>query len=134
MIPIASACPTLRRLEGHSPRYGADEDPSRGTTRNPTFAVLLDQIGLGAEVTAERLARCKVAVFGLEAHGAHLARMLVDLGVGSLLLVDPFPFESAHLTLTPIHYPAAVGQHRQAAVAQLLDGSGIQVETAAMSC
>ncbi len=30
MMPTASACPTLRRLEGHSPRYGADEGPSSG--------------------------------------------------------------------------------------------------------
>ncbi len=29
MIPTASACPTLRRLGGHSPRYGADEEPAK---------------------------------------------------------------------------------------------------------
>lgn len=101
-----------------------------GPTGNPTFVALLNALGLDAERTAERLGRCKVAVFGLEAHGAHVARMLGDVGVGTLVLVDPFPFTAAHFALTPVHDPAAIGRSRQVAVAQLLARSEVRIETA----
>src|SRR5918992_1081674 len=54
------------------------------------------EIGLGAAPTLARLANATVAVMGLEAHGAHVARLLADAGVGRLVLADPFPFEPAH--------------------------------------
>jgi tRNA A37 threonylcarbamoyladenosine dehydratase len=63
----------------------------RGAGGQPTFAALLDEIGLGAEETLARLAGCKVAIFGLEAHGGHVAQILAGSGVGRLVLADPSP-------------------------------------------
>ena len=59
---------------------------------NPTFTALLEELGLDTKQTIERLAATRVAIFGLEAHGAHVAKMLADSGVGTLVLADPFPF------------------------------------------
>lgn len=87
---------------------------------NPPLLALLEEMGLSAAATAQRLAQCRVSVFGLEAHGAHVARLLAEVGVGRLVLVDPFPFESAHFTLTPVVDPGAAGRSRQDAVAGLL--------------
>ena len=84
---------------------GAGGNPPSG---NRTFAALLDEVGFGAPETLARLAECKVAIFGLEAHGAHVAQILADAGVGHLVLADPFPFEPAHHTLTPVREPHAV--------------------------
>ena len=102
------------------------EEPSVG---NASFGELLKQLGLDAEQITARLAGSKVAIFGLEAHGAYVARMLADAGVGTLLLVDPFPFSSAHFALTPVYDPAAVGHSREVAVSQLLSRSGVRIET-----
>lgn len=93
------------------------------------FSTLLKQMGLASDQIMTRLANSKVAIFGLEAHGAHVASMLADVGVGNLLLVDPFPFSNAHFALTPVTDPAAVGRSREMAVSHLLSRSGIQIET-----
>ena len=61
------------------------------------FAAFLDAVGQNAGETARSLAGAKVAVFGLEAHGAHLARMLAQVGIGTVRLIDPFRFEPGHL-------------------------------------
>ena len=76
-----------------------------------------------------RVSRARhVAVFGLEAHGAHVAAMLADAGVGTLTLVDPYPFEDAHRYLTPVHDPAAVGMSRQDALAARVRRDGLAIE------
>ena len=95
---------------------------------NLPFDHLLNEIGFDASETTERLEAQTVAVLGLEAHGAHVAGMLADSGVGTLVLVDPYPFEEAHRILTPVSDPAAVGAIRQDAVASLLRRDGLQVE------
>lgn len=97
---------------------------------NPTFTALLDEMGFGAGETLARLAGSSVAVFGLEAHGAHVAQLLADAGVGRLVLADPFPFETAHHALTPVREPLAVGMSREAATARLVARPGLQVTTA----
>jgi bacteriocin biosynthesis cyclodehydratase domain-containing protein len=103
----------------------ADDRPRAG---NSPFHHLLDEMGLGAAATSEHLAARHVAVFGLEAHGAHVAALLADTGVGALTLVDPYPFEDAHRYLTPVHDRAAVGQSRQDALATLVRRDGLAIE------
>jgi ribosomal protein S12 methylthiotransferase accessory factor len=95
--------------------------------RNRPFRDLLDEIGLGAVATAGRLAAQRVAVFGLEAHGAHLAAMLAHAGIGTLALVDPYPFEADHSALTQVAVPAGGGS-RQEAVAAGIRCDGLTLE------
>jgi ribosomal protein S12 methylthiotransferase accessory factor len=66
---------------------------------------------------------------GLEAHGAHVAQMLADAGVGELVLVDPFAFEHGHLALTPVSNPDAVGLPREIAVAAHIGREGLLTRT-----
>jgi bacteriocin biosynthesis cyclodehydratase domain-containing protein len=99
---------------------------------NRPFRQLLDEIGLDAATTVRRLAAQTVAIFGLEAHGAHVANMLADVGVGTLILVDRYPFGEVHRYLTPVSDPAAVGMSRQAAVAARVSREGLRVECPAV--
>lgn len=69
---------------------------------NPNYTSVLNEMGLDAFKTFERIKKCRVGIFGLESQGAHLARFLANVGVGELLLADPFPFESSHVELTGI--------------------------------
>ena len=92
------------------------------------FHHLLDEIGLEAVATSRRLAALNVAVFGLEAHGAHIASLLADAGVGTLALVDPYTFEHAHRVLTPVRDASAVGMSRQDALAAQLRRDGLAIE------
>lgn len=80
------------------------------------FQLFLDEIGLGASVSLDRLAQQNVGIFGLEAHGAQLAVLLADAGIGGLTLVDPYPFDEVHRSLTLIH-GAPIGRLRQDVVA-----------------
>jgi len=97
---------------------------------NRTFAALLDEMGFGAQDTQARLAERKVAIFGLEAHGAHVAQILADAGVGHLVLADPFAFEPAHHALTPVRDAQAVGLSREVATARLIARPDLEVTTA----
>lgn len=101
----------------------ADDDDA---SKRP-FAALLDEMGIGADAALSALASTQVAIFGLEAHGAHVAQMLADAGVGRLVLVDPFPFEAAHYTLTPVRDPRAAQGSREDAVARLVAATGAEV-------
>lgn len=105
-------------------RRGAEDAGSESP-----YAVLFDEIGLGAAPTRARLAASKVGIMGLEAHGAHVAEMLANAGVGELVLVDPFPFEQAHLLLTPVTKPDAVGLPRELAVAAHVGREGVLTRT-----
>ncbi|HKP98453.1 MAG TPA: TOMM precursor leader peptide-binding protein [Fibrobacteria bacterium] len=109
-----------------------------------------EQVGMGAAWSREQLATSRIVIFGLEAHGAHLAAQLAGFGVRRLTLVDPFPYKAVHRALTPFGeghggtraavaarslttaYPElqvviADGQLDAAAVERLLDGAGIAV-------
>ena len=99
---------------------GAEE----GAGDNPTFAALLGEMRLAPQM--ERLAERRVAIFGLEGHGAHVAQILADAGVGRLVLVDPYPFEPAHHALTPVRDPGAVGATRADATAGMLARDGVE--------
>jgi ribosomal protein S12 methylthiotransferase accessory factor len=87
---------------------------------NHTFRSFLDQIGLEADATLERLSKATVAIIGLEAHGAHLAQILASCGVGRLVLVDQDEFQAEHLFLTPVRNAGVTGRPRQDAIAELL--------------
>ncbi len=97
---------------------------------NRTFAALLDEMGYGGDDTQAALAACKVAIFGLEAHGAYVAQILADAGVGRFVLADPFAFEPAHHALTPIKDTRAVGASREIATARLVARPGVEITTA----
>ncbi len=73
--------------------------------------------------TRRRLAGLRVAVFGLEGPGAHAAALLASWGIGSLLLVDPYPCERGNLPLTPLG-PDALGLPRELAVQRALEAGG----------
>jgi ribosomal protein S12 methylthiotransferase accessory factor len=77
------------------------------------FFGLLDELGLTAAEARERLAALTVAVVGLEAHGAHVAWNLARVGVGELMLADPYPCEPENLALIPEAGEDAVGAPRQ---------------------
>src|SRR5215208_3134771 len=74
---------------------------------------LLDELGLPESEANERLAALTVAVVGLEAHGAHLAWNLARVGIGGLVLADPYPCEPGNLALIPEADEGAVGTPRQ---------------------
>jgi ribosomal protein S12 methylthiotransferase accessory factor len=100
---------------------------------NPTFDAFLDEIGVGAAATKARLAEATVAIFGLEAHGAHVAQLLAEMGVGHLVLADPFPFETGHFSLTPVRDPQVVGLSRENAVARTIARAGLDTTIAGQS-
>jgi bacteriocin biosynthesis cyclodehydratase domain-containing protein len=104
--------------------------PSHLDSGNHTFCALLDEMGLGADNTVATLSASKVAIFGLEAHGAYVAQILADAGVGHLVLADPFAFKPDHFPLTPVREAEAVGTSRELAVAKLIARSGLEVRTA----
>ncbi len=92
------------------------------------FTAFLDVMGRDADEVGRRLSQLTVAVFGLEAHGAHLAHMLAQIGAGKIRLVDPYPVELGHLALTPLTDPAVVGRSLQSAIAGVLSSLDVQVE------
>jgi ribosomal protein S12 methylthiotransferase accessory factor len=77
------------------------------------FLALLDELGLAQSEAHERLAALSIVVVGLEAHGAHLAWNLARVGVGKLVLVDPYPLEPGNLPLVPEADPGVIGTPRQ---------------------
>jgi ribosomal protein S12 methylthiotransferase accessory factor len=126
--PSYSATSVGRQLDTlvrHGLVVECDADDDAGAV---PFAAYLQAVGRDPADTARRLAAATVGIFGLEAHGAHLARMLAQLGVGTIRLVDPFRFEAAHLGLGPGFERGAVGLARQVAVGRLLAPLGGQRE------
>jgi ribosomal protein S12 methylthiotransferase accessory factor len=59
------------------------------------------------------LSRQRIAIFGLEGHGHHLAAMLCRCRVGTVLLVDPFTCSDADLRLTWNESEGSVGRPRE---------------------
>jgi ribosomal protein S12 methylthiotransferase accessory factor len=68
---------------------------------NRPFANFVENLGLKPEAATQRLHELRVAIFGLEGHGAHLALELAQLGVGRCLLADPFLTEESDALLMP---------------------------------
>jgi ribosomal protein S12 methylthiotransferase accessory factor len=87
----------------------------------------LDEVGVPAGEAQQRLASSSVAVVGLEGHGAHAAAALAALGVGTLLLVDPYPCQPGNLALMPALGPDAVGQPRELVLKSAIEARGAAV-------
>ena len=69
--------------------------------RDRPFAAFIEILGVKPVDAAERLRALRVGIFGLEAHGAHLALELARLGVGSCILADPFVSRESDVLLMP---------------------------------
>lgn len=69
----------------------------------------------------DRLGQATVGVVGLEGPGAHVATHLATMGVGTLVLVDPFPLVEGDRELWPPVVDPGPGTTRQDVVADLLD-------------
>jgi ribosomal protein S12 methylthiotransferase accessory factor len=65
------------------------------------FAAFVENLGIKPAAATERLRALRVGIFGLEAHGAHLALELARLGVGSCILADPFVIQESDALLLP---------------------------------
>ena len=75
-------------------------EPDAFKTRQP-LAAFVENLGIDPNEATERLRNLRVAIFGLEAHGAHLALELARLGVGSCILADSFPTVASDELLMP---------------------------------
>jgi ribosomal protein S12 methylthiotransferase accessory factor len=65
------------------------------------FAAFVENVGVKPADAVERLRSLRVGIFGLEAHGAHLALELARLGVGACTLADPFVCRESDALLMP---------------------------------
>jgi len=83
----------------------------------------IDAVGLSPAEAATRLAALRVAVFGLEGPGAYLASGLVASGVGTVLLVDPYPCQPADVAAM-LALSAVDGASRQEVVRSALQAQG----------
>ncbi len=83
------------------------------------FAAFLESLGVEPAKANKRLRSLRVGIFGLEAHGAHLALELARLGVGSCTLADPFLINESDALLMPTAC-FQPGVARQQAVAEAI--------------
>jgi ribosomal protein S12 methylthiotransferase accessory factor len=111
------AAGVLRRHDG-APAAPATSD------RVAPFLTFLEALGLPLAELRRRLADLRVAVIGLEGHGAHAAATLAMCGVGELILVDPYPCQSGNLATLPLVGPNALGRPREQAVELALRRQG----------
>ncbi|CAN5167767.1 hypothetical protein BH20GEM2_BH20GEM2_04630 [soil metagenome] len=88
---------------------------------------MLEALGVPEEAGRQRLERSRIAVFGLEGAGAHLAHLLARCGVGTLVLVDPYPAEAGDLAAAPLSCDA-LGNSRQAAMRARIERDGFAGE------
>jgi hypothetical protein len=98
--------------------------PSRpdALTMRP-FLELLESIGIPAIEACEKLKQLRVAIFGLEGHGAHVAAGLAQCGLGHLMLVDPFPCQPENFSLMPLMQSDLLKGNREDQVAAVLQGT-----------
>lgn len=133
-LPSASLSERLETLVESQVLRRADApqgDLAPDTQALEPFLTLLDAFGMPAAQAIGRLGQARVAIAGLEGHGAHLAAILARCGVGNLLLLDPFPCEPGNLGLVPLLGPDAVGAPRQDALRSALQrlGGPTRIET-----
>jgi ribosomal protein S12 methylthiotransferase accessory factor len=108
----------LRRDDRPYERPGGDE-----AALGPLLDLAQD-LGFDAAELRAALGRARVAVFGLEGHGAHLAAILARCGIGSLVLIDPYPCQPGNLALLPAVGPNAPGRPRQDVIREALLAQG----------
>ena len=85
------------------------------------FLTILNTLGLPPSAALQKLRDMHIAVVGLEGHGAHIASILAQCGVGRLTLIDPFPCQPGNLALMPGANADTIGLPRQQIVKALLD-------------
>src|SRR3989442_9852104 len=85
---------------------------------HPLTAFVAD-MGIAPAEARQRLRAARIAIFGLEAHGAHLALELGRLGVGTCILADSFRMAETDTLLMPA-MANGTGRSRQETVAELL--------------
>lgn len=101
------------------------EDPRE---LSPGFSMLAD-LGLSASDAHEQLDQCSVGIVGLEGPGAYVALHLAQVGVGKIVLADPFASQPGNLELSLLGDRPALGLPRQAIVRDRISLSRTQVET-----
>ena len=92
------------------------------------FLIMLDALGIDSAEALQRLSGLRVAIAGLEGHGAHVASILVSCGIGSIILLDPYPCQLGNLTLMPLVGMEAVGKPRQQTLKAVLQAQGGKTE------
>jgi ribosomal protein S12 methylthiotransferase accessory factor len=90
------------------------------------FPAFLEALALPLAQARQRLTDLRVAVVGLEGHGAHTAVTLAACGVGQLILVDPYPCQPGNLAVLPPVGPEAVGLPREQVVERALKRQGTE--------
>lgn len=101
-------------------------EPAKRSSALPMMG-MLDALGVGADGAAH-LSGLTVAIVGTEGPGAHVAALLAATGIGSLVLVDPYPCSAGDVSLWPAPVPFdATGRPRQDLVAGMLSGSSTSV-------
>src|SRR5262249_50237248 len=76
----------------------------------------------------KELGQLRVAIVGLEGHGAYAASILARCGIGRIVLVDPYPCQLGNLALMPLVGMHAVGTSRQQALQGALQAQGGRTE------
>ena len=92
------------------------------------FAQMLTALGISPEEALSKLRQSQISIVGLEAHGGHIAVLLSQMGVGKLVLIDPFLCQSGNLMSMPFAGPDDIGRSRQAIVAAGLQRHHPEVE------
>jgi len=129
-----SLCELAESLSGadvRSLRTFLDELAEAGVLRRattPRDAVgdplldLLASAGRDPDEDRRLLAKARVAIFGLEGHGALLAGLLVRAGVGTLVLVDPHPLREGDIARGLLPPVSSVGRAREDVLREHLQG------------
>jgi ribosomal protein S12 methylthiotransferase accessory factor len=90
------------------------------------MSAMLDALGVDQR-SRGRLERLRVGVVGAEGPGAHAAAQLAAMGIGELVLIDPFPARAGDPALWPAAAPGAVGRLRQAVLGDQIRPAGTVV-------
>ena len=109
------------------------EQVGEGSATHPSsLLAMLDELGVPASEAAARLASLHVTIFGLGAHGSHLAALLAAHGIGGLRLVDSAPLEASDVGLVAGADAAYFGEPREEIVRReiVATGSLTAIETA----
>lgn len=150
IVPLINGSYTLREIVAQVPQVPAEElegylkslvnagvirhieqavdSSEKKYNRIGPFLALIDNLGLSPIEIQERLAKLKIAIVGLEAHGSHLASLLSQYGVGQLTLLDPGLVKPGHLSLASHFNFDSLGLPRQEALKAKLDKQSTQTE------
>ena len=92
------------------------------------FLRMLDLLGVSESEATIQLEKLRVAIFGLEGHGAYVALLLAQCGIKNFVLIDPYPYQSGNLSLIPFLDKNIIGQPRQQAIKNALQLQNPEIE------